>query len=182
MSVISVSRSQAHSCPKNPEEYIFLLKNQGVQGDVHCSPPSKTLGSNLRQVHIIESELFQELAQPDEYGRFYEIYAGELGENITTFGIRLAELKKGSKIYFGNEKGCAVLKVTGLRSPGKRIEERFRGLSNKFMYADDDKKDKVGIWKREVGVMGVVERDGYVIPGQALYVEHPKHGKALGYI
>jgi len=183
MSILAVSRSKAHTYSKQNEPYIYLLKDEGVQGDIHCKPMSNK--TNLRQVHLIESELFQYLAKPDKHGHFYQVYAGDLGENITTFGIKLGDLQKGSKIYFGNEKDCAVVKITGLRCPGKRFEEKegYKGLMKRFLSVGvDKKKGDVKLWKREVGVMGVVERDGYVIPGQVLRVEHPKHAKALEYL
>jgi len=183
MSVLAVSRSEGHSLVKDNEPYIYLLKHQGVQGDVHCSSSAPTHKSDInpRQVHLIESELFQDLAKPDKDGVSYQIYAGELGENITTFGVKLAELKKGSKIYFGDEKGCAVVKLTGLRYPGKKIEDRWEKLVNRFNFEVTDKKTKEKkMYKKAVGVMGVVEREGYAIPGQKLRVEQPKDGKALG--
>lgn len=186
MSVLSVSKSSTQGLSKSAEPYIYLLKNQGVKGDIHCTPPNTP---NLRQVHLIEAELFQDLAKTDGHGRSYHIYAGDLGENITTFGIRLSDLKKGSKIYFGDDDDGktttkrAVVEVTGLRCAGKGIEQRFRGLLNRFAFVGIDRKvGKVRVWKREVGVMGVVVSEGYVLPKQRIYVEQPKHGKALGYI
>lgn len=127
--------------------------------------------------------VFQKLAKLDKSGRKWNVFAGDLGENITTFGIRLAELKCGSKIYFGDDEESAVVKVTGKRATGKGIEERFASILTRFAFVGTDKKEnKTKVFKREVGIMGVVERAGYVQPGQMIYVEHPEDGKPLAYL
>ena len=42
-------------------------------------------------------------------------------------------------------------------------------------------KDKKGnVVGKKVGVMGVVESDGYVQPGYVIYVEKPKSHRTLG--
>lgn len=61
---------------------------------------------NLRQVHLIQNELFEELVD-----RFH-IKPGQLGENITTAGINLFELPVGTILSIGVS---AMIKITGLR-------------------------------------------------------------------
>lgn len=46
---------------------------------------------NLRQVHLVHSELFNELAEKD-----FLVVPGAMGENITTHGIDLLNLPKKS--------------------------------------------------------------------------------------
>lgn len=69
--VISVSKSKSHTFHKYPSNKIVLLKGLGVEGDAHmgekvkhrsrvAKDPSKP---NLRQVHLIHSELFDELKE-----------------------------------------------------------------------------------------------------------------------
>ena len=76
---------------------------------------------NLRQVHLIPAELFEDLRRDG-----YTIAPGELGENITTRGIELETLPAGTLLNIG---GKAVLELTGLRTPCILIDRFCPGLS-----------------------------------------------------
>ena len=174
MSVISVSMCSTHGFSKSPTSYIYLLRNQGVQSDAHCSPTPNS--NNLRQVHLVASELFSELSKPDHKGRSYLLSPGAFGENITTQNIDLINLAEGTKLHFGDHDGHAVVRVTGLRDPRKRLEEWPKGLLDRCAL-----KNKRGVVVgRKVGIMGIVEVEGYIQPGYQIYVEKPKSHKALG--
>lgn len=105
MSVLSVSLSPTHTFSKAPLAHITLPQNLGVEGDCHLGPfvqhrsrlHIRPAPANLRQVHIIHSELFEEFAST------YEVRPGELGENITTKGVDLLGLGKGTRLIFVNE-------------------------------------------------------------------------------
>lgn len=176
MSVLSVSTSTTHTFSKQTNSHIFLLAGCGVEGDIHCSSAPKKSSSNVRQVHLIASELFQELSKPDSNGRAYKIPPGALGENITTQGIDLVNLSEGTKLHFGSHDGHAVIRVTGLRNPKKRLDEWPKGLLERCAIRNR-KGEVVG---RKVGVMAAVEQDGYVQEGYVVYVEKPKTHKSLG--
>jgi len=75
----------------------------------------------------------------------------------------------------GSHEGHAVVRLTGLRDPKKRLAEWPEGLLERCTA-----KDKKGRMVRKVGVMGVVESEGYVQPGYAVYVENPTNFKSLG--
>ena len=90
--VTAVSRSAAHGFSKANQDSICLLAGLGVEHDAHsgvtvqhrsrvAQDPSQP---NLRQVHLIHSELFEELCNAG-----FAISAGQMGENITTRGIDL---------------------------------------------------------------------------------------------
>jgi len=64
---------------------------------------------NLRQVHLIHSELFDEVRKAG-----FHVKPGQMGENITTRGIDLLSLPTGAKLRLGDH---AVIKSTGLRNP-----------------------------------------------------------------
>jgi len=67
------------------------------------------------------------------------------------------------------------VRVTGLRDPQKRLDEWPEGLLERC-----SKKDrKTGKKFRRVGVMGVVEREGWVQPGYSVFVEQPEVRKGL---
>lgn len=194
MSVVAVSKStDENDFSKTPQQYIYLLENRGVQDDKHCVPlgsssssskPKKSSHSkstapksqsNLRQVHLIPAETFQTLAQPDKNNDAYAIYAGNLGENITTYGVDLTNLSTGTRLRFkdtpsvtevnGDRKG-PIIKITDFRYVGDKMERFAPGISERFV-----KKD--GVRMKPVGVYGVVEREGYVAQGQTIKVEKP---------
>jgi len=115
------------------------------------------------------------LAKKDSKGPAFIIPPGALGENITTSGVDLFNLSEGTKLHFGNQSGHAVVRITGLRNPKKRLDEWPKGLLERCTV----KNKKGEVTGRRVGVMGVVEVDGYVRPGQVIYVEQPETQKAL---
>lgn len=153
MSVYSVSSSSTHSFAKPPTSYIYLLPSSGVQGDAHCTSDSN------RQVHLIASEFLAT----------YSLSAGDLGENITTTGIDLLHLSEGSRLHFGDE-GGAVVRVTGVREPWRRLEEWPAGVLDSVR--EGDRKGRA-----RVGVYGIVEREGYVQAGYGVWVDKGKGGK-----
>ncbi|KUJ07922.1 PK beta-barrel-protein domain-containing protein-like protein [Mollisia scopiformis] len=168
MSVLSVSMSASHSFGKMPTSYIYLLPKLGVQGDAHCgTSPS----SNPRQVHLIDSSLFSSLSKPSSKSPSYQLSPGSLGENITTSNLDLLSLGEGTRLHFGDDEGHAVVRISGIRQPRKRLDEWPEGLLERCA-----KKGK------KIGVYATVEKEGYVQPGSAVYVESPKHFKPLGYV
>jgi MOSC domain-containing protein YiiM len=60
---------------------------------------------NLRQVHLIHAELFDELA-----GRGFAVAPGEIGENVTTRGIALLDLPEGTILRLGDEARVRVVR------------------------------------------------------------------------
>src|SRR3954454_10041160 len=87
--VVSVSRGASHSFSKQPLASIDLIAGQGVDGDAHRGATVKHRSRvarnpaqpNLRQVHLVHSELFGELAQGG-----FTVTPGDIGENVTTRG------------------------------------------------------------------------------------------------
>ena len=87
--IISVASDTGHSFSKITKSEITLIAGQGVLGDAHCGITVKHRSRvakdpsqpNLRQVHLIHSELFDEVA-----GQGLEVSPGQMGENITTRG------------------------------------------------------------------------------------------------
>jgi MOSC domain-containing protein YiiM len=75
---------------------------------------------NLRQVHLIHAELFDELRDAG-----FTVVPGDLGENVTTRGIDLLALPTGTRLRIGAE---AMVEVTGLRNPCRQIERFQPGL------------------------------------------------------
>ena len=91
--VAAVSCSATHDCSKPNQESIQLLTSLGVKVDSHSGEtvrqrarvaldPNKP---NLRQVHLIHMELYDELQAAG-----FDISAGQTGDNITTHGVDLS--------------------------------------------------------------------------------------------
>jgi MOSC domain-containing protein YiiM len=102
--VVSVSRNDAYSFSKPIRDEIVLIPGLGVEGDVHAGVTVKHRSRvradptqpNLRQVHLIHAELHDDL-RPEGY----EVPPGGLGENVTTTGVDLLKLPRGTVLRFG---------------------------------------------------------------------------------
>ena len=187
--VLSVSISSNHVFSKIPAQSITLLENLGVEGDCHCGSEvqhlsrrkSKPYPPNLRQVHLIQSELFQEFRYPGSDGKKYTVRPGDLGENITTTGLDLLGLGVGTKLHFinpaTNENGGnhAVVRVTGLRNPCFQISRFQSGLQERCLVRNEARE----IVERRAGIMSVVEVGGVVMKDARIVVEKPKIYEAL---
>ena len=85
--VTAVSRSSSHSFSKPICASIHLIEGLGVEGDAHSGKTVKHRSRvaldpsqpNLRQVHLIHSELHDELIEQG-----FNVAPGVMGENITT--------------------------------------------------------------------------------------------------
>lgn len=166
--VTAVSSNGEYSFTKPNRESITLLAGLGVEGDVHAGVTVKhrfriaqdPTQPNLRQVHLIHEELFEEVA-----GNGFRVAAGELGENITTRGIDLLGLPTGALLRIGDD---AVVEVTGLRNPCAQIDTFQKGLLKEVVGRGED-----GRVVYKSGVMGVVKAGGVVRPGDPIAVELP---------
>lgn len=166
---------------------IRLVPGLGVEGDahlgstvqhrsrLHIKPPPP----NLRQVHLIPAELFDEIAS----GGSPRVQPGDLGENVTTQGIDLRGLSRGTKLLFvlatdgdarTNANAPAVV-VTGLRNPCPQIDRFQAGLKEKMLIRDENRQ----IVGRLAGVMATVETGGEITPGMRIRVEEPAVGLPL---
>ncbi|MEU9011860.1 MOSC domain-containing protein [Streptomyces sp. NPDC048479] len=147
---------------------ITLLAGLGVEGDVHAGLTVKHRSRiaqdptrpNLRQVHLIHQELFEEVRAAG-----FEVGPGDLGENITTSGIDLLALPTGTVLRLGEE---AVVEVTGLRNPCLQIDTFQDGLLKQVVG-----RDEAGDIVHKAGIMSIVRAGGVVKPGDTIAVELP---------
>jgi MOSC domain-containing protein YiiM len=166
--VKAVSLSPNHSFAKSNAGAIRLLAGLGVEGDAHCGETVRHRSRvardptqpNLRQVHLIHAELFDELLALG-----FRVSPGEIGENITTEGIDLLGLPVGARLSLGE---TAVVEVTGLRNPCHQLDDFQAGLKNALIGRDAD-----GNLVRKAGVMGIVVAGGAVRPGDQIGVTLP---------
>jgi MOSC domain-containing protein YiiM len=166
--VVAVSRSPTHTLAKPNEGSIRLLAGLGVEGDAHAGRTVRHRSRvardpdqpNLRQVHLIQAELHDELRAAG-----FGVAAGQMGENVTTRGLDLLGLPTGARLYLGD---AAVVEVTGLRTPCAQLDRIQPGLMAAVLGRDEH-----GGLVRRAGVMGVVLADGEVRPGDRIRVELP---------
>lgn len=166
--VIAVSRGPRHAFSKAPALAIRLVAGLGVEGDAHAGQTVKHRSRvardptqpNLRQVHLIHAELFDELA-----GQGFDLGPGDIGENVTTRGVDLLALPEGARLRLGE---AAVVEVTGLRNPCLQLDRFAPGLMRACLGRDAD-----GQPVRKAGVMGVVLVGGETAPGDTVAVELP---------
>lgn len=168
--VLAVHAHATHAFSKTAQPQVTLLVGLGVQGDAHCGALVKHRSRvakdptqpNLRQVHLLQAELFDELASQG-----FALQPGDLGENITTRGIALLDLPKGTRLAIG---GDAVVEITGLRNPCAQIENFRTGLLGAVL-----NRTAGGALVRKAGVMSVVVAGGIVRAGDAIRAQLPAH-------
>lgn len=190
--VTSVSCHDVYSFSKPVRDSIVLLAGLGVAGDVHAGTTVKHRGRlavdpnrpNLRQVHLIAAELHDELR-----AQGFDVSAGQLGENVTTRGIDLLALPRGTMLRFGVARpaaggadtghgggpestgagdGRAAIEVTGLRNPCKQINTFRPGLLKRVLG-----RDERGNVTCRAGIMAVVRHGGPIRVGDRLSVVLP---------
>jgi MOSC domain-containing protein YiiM len=166
--VISVSLSPTHTFSKTVAPEITLLTGLGVQGDAHAGVTVRhryrvrkdPTAPNLCQVHLLHAELFTELA-----AKHIALNPGEMGENITTCGIDLLALPRGTHLRLGDS---AIVEITGLREPCNQMNALHPELMKACLARAAD-----GALIRKAGIMGIVRAGGVVRPGDAIAVTLP---------
>jgi MOSC domain-containing protein YiiM len=167
--VVAVSKSATHTMSKPNVDSIYLLAGLGVEGDAHAGVTVKHRSRvaqdptqpNLRQVHLIHSELHDEIRALG-----FEIVPGQMGENITTKGIQLLDLPRHTRLYIGEN---AVIEITGLRNPCHQLNGLQEGLMQAVLGRDENNN-----LIRKAGVMGIVLQSGMVYPEDRIVIELPQ--------
>jgi MOSC domain-containing protein YiiM len=165
--VLAVARSPRHRFSKQTEPAITLVEGLGVEGDAHAGVTVRHRSRvarnpaqpNLRQVHLMHSELFAELV-----AKGFTLAPGDMGENITTAGIDLLALPVGTILRLGD---AAEIAVTGLRNPCLQLDRFAPGL----MAATLEQTERGLV--RKAGIMSTVRRGGTVRAGDAIEVILP---------
>lgn len=166
--VTAVAKSPEHRFSKQPAASIVLRAGHGVEGDAHSGATVKHRSRvavdptqpNLRQVHLIAAELIEELR-----AQGFDVAPGVMGENVTTTGLDLIDLPRGTLLRLGSQ---AVIEVTGLRNPCPQLDNYQPGLTRAVL-----DKGPGGELIRKAGIMAVVLIGGVVTPGDAIAVQLP---------
>ena len=165
--VVAVSRAEKHGFSKAPRDSIRLLAGLGVEGDAHAGTTVRHLYQinrdatqpNRAQVHFLHAELFDEMA-----GLGFTLEPGAMGENVLTRGLDLINLPTGTLFEIGE----AVVEISGIRDPCKKIDALGKGLTKALFDKDAD-----GEIVRKAGIMGVVVTTGVIAPGDTIVVTLP---------
>lgn len=166
--VVALSKSSTHTMQKFNTPQLRLLKGLGVEGDAHLGETVKHRSRvakdptqpNLRQVHLIQQELFEELVQ-----KGFTVTPGLMGENITTRGIDLLALPRGTILTIGSS---AKVQITGLRNPCHQLNGIQKGLMKAVL-----DRDAEGHLIRKAGIMGIVLADGQIELGDEIFIALP---------
>ena len=165
--VIAVSSAAENSFSKVNRAEIRLIEGLGVEGDAHNGKSVQHLylkkknptAPNLRQVHLMHGELFDELTTQG-----FEISPGDIGENITTRGVDLLNLPTGTRLQIA----ATTLEVTGLRMPCKQLDDFQKGLTKAVLEKGPD-----GGLVIKSGVMAIVVCGGNIKPGDEIVIALP---------
>jgi MOSC domain-containing protein YiiM len=153
---------------KPTQRSIRLLAGLGVEGDAHLGQTVKHRSRvrrdpsqpNLRQVHLLHAELFDELRAAG-----FELTPGLIGENVTTSGIDLLGLPTGTRLQLGNQ---ALVEITGLRNPCVQLNDVQPGLMAATLGRDGE-----GNLVRKAGVMAIVLTGGEIFSGDPIRITLP---------
>ncbi|WP_439366293.1 MOSC domain-containing protein [Bradyrhizobium sp. DASA03005] len=165
--MVAVAADRGHHFSKPSRDWIVLLEGHGVEGDAHGGPfvrhrylaRRRPRLPNLRQVHLIRSELFASLGEAG-----FEVGPGELGENVTTAALDVERLPLGTLVELGP---TAIIELTGLRTPCVLIDRFRAGLKRHVLLSAE-----TGPAFR-CGVLGVVRVGGAVAAGDIVRVRLP---------
>jgi MOSC domain-containing protein YiiM len=166
--ILAVACHATHGFSKDCAPRIRLLAGLGVAGDAHAGETVKHRSRvardptqpNLRQVHLLQAELLATLRAAG-----FPVAPGALGENVTTEGLDLLSLPRGTRLQLG---ASAVVEVTGLRNPCRQLDAFAPGLMAATL-----EHDAAGALIRKAGIMAVVVNGGDVLPGDAIRVALP---------
>ena len=166
--MVHLATDGEHRFSKIAIDTLNLITGIGIVGDAHAGVTVQHRSHvrrnpeapNLRQVHLLHSELLDELRQAG-----FAVEPGALGENLTTREVPILELSRGTRLQIG---GTVELEITGLRNPCSQIEAFQPGLLKAVLGRNDD-----GSLVRKTGVMAIVINGGEVSIGDRITVVPP---------
>ena len=166
-SVVAVALDAKHRFSKTPRFSIILTVGHGVEGDAHYGQfvrhrylaRRKPRAPNLRQVHLIPSELFDALRNSG-----FDVGPGDLGENITTAGLDLETLPLNTQLRIG---ASASIRLTGLRRPCILVDRFKSGLKSRLLTETPNPPFRAG-------VMAIVSEGGEISPDDSIHAILPE--------
>lgn len=163
--VIALASDAIHRVSKIRRDSLRLIAGLGVEADAHAGLTMQHRSRwvkqrtvpNLRQVHLIHGELFEDLA-----GKGFDVAPAVMGENVTTRGIDLLNLSQGARLRLGG----ALIEITGLRNPCFKLNQIAPGLMEAVLEKGPGKT-----LNRKAGIMAIVIESGEVAVGDPITLE-----------
>ncbi len=166
--IVSLHKSPLHEFVKAKASSLRLLAGLGVEGDAHCGETVQHRSRvavdptqpNLRQVHLLHTELLRELQEEG-----FAVGPGLIGENVLTEGIDLLGLPCATRLRLGSQ---AEIELTGLRNPCKQLHQIDPALLTRLA-----RRERSGKLTRLAGVMAIVLREGEIQVGDPIEIRLP---------
>lgn len=114
--------------PKRAIQEGFITP-MGIEGDRHAHPDIH--GGERKAILVIAAEVIEDLA-----ARGYPLFFGALGENLTTRGLNIRDIRIGDQVRAGG----AVLEITQPRGPCTQLD--IYGESLKYDVYDQRVKQR----------------------------------------
>jgi len=108
---------------------VGFVNALGIEGDQHAHPDIH--GGERKAILLIASEVIDDLA-----ARGYPLFYGALGENLTTRGIEVRDIRIGDRIRVGG----ALIEITQPRGPCTQLD--IYGESLKYEIYDQRVKER----------------------------------------
>ncbi len=131
----------------------------GLEGDLHAHPAIH--GGPKKAILLIASEVIEELTS-----RGYPLFYGALGENLTTRGIRVRDLRIGDQLRAGG----ALLEITQPRGPcsalhvyGESLKEEIYDARVKALDPASPRWGMSGLYARVLSPGPVQTGDGILL-------------------
>jgi MOSC domain-containing protein YiiM len=139
-----------------------LISESGLEGDAHAH--SGIHGGPRKAILLIAAEIVDDLVASG-----YPLFYGALGENLTTRGIPVRELRIGDRLAAGG----AVLEITQPRGPCSALNVYGEALKSQLYDARVEALDPTSpLWGMS-GFYGRVLKPGYVRTNDAVCVRKP---------
>jgi MOSC domain-containing protein YiiM len=126
----------------------------GIEGDQHAHP--QIHGGPIQAILIVAAEVVDSLIE-----RGYPLFYGAMGENLTTRGIPIRDLRIGDQLRAGG----AVLQITKPRGPCSALDVYGTSLKGDVYDARVKQRDPSSPRWGMSGMYASVVRPGPVRPG-----------------
>jgi MOSC domain-containing protein YiiM len=131
----------------------------GIEGDRHAHPDIH--GGERQAILIIASEVVDDLA-----ARGYPVFYGALGENLTTRGLTIRDIRMGDQIRAGG----ALLEITKPRGPCMQLDVYGESIKQEIYDQRVSARDHTSLRWGMSGFYASVISPGLVGPGDIIAV------------